>query len=88
MATRARSIPRQSVNTMHPPNSSSKSDKLDSAFPPVQIAAPSWVTAELIGHTIRVWQPYYADPLTSEEAIAIILSIGRLFEVFSGEPKP
>lgn len=47
--------------------------------------APDWVTADLIEKTIRVWQPYYADPLTPEDALAIIQSVGRLIEVFSEE---
>lgn len=54
----------------------------------VPSGAPTWVTAELIEHTIRVWQPYYADPLTPIDALAIIQSVGRLIEVFSGEAEP
>lgn len=45
--------------------------------------APDWVTAELIEHTIRVWQPRYPEPLTRDDALAIILNVGRLFEVLS-----
>jgi hypothetical protein len=45
------------------------------------------VTLELIEQTIRVWQPYYADPLTSDAALAIIQSVGRMIEVLSeGSP--
>jgi hypothetical protein len=42
----------------------------------------------LIEQTIRVWQPYYTAPLTPEEAIAIIQSVGRLIDVFSGGAVP
>jgi len=45
--------------------------------------APSWVTPELIAHTLRVWQPYYASPLTPEEALAMIQAAGGLIEVLS-----
>jgi hypothetical protein len=53
----------------------------------VPAGAPAWVTLELIEQTIRVWQPYYADPLTSDAALAIIQSVGRMIEVLSeGSP--
>jgi hypothetical protein len=57
------------------------------AVPP---GAPTWITPELIEHTLRVWQPYYANPLTTEDALAIIQNVGRLFEVVSvkGESQP
>jgi hypothetical protein len=41
------------------------------------------VTPELIEQTIRVWQPRYGEPLTPDDALAIILNVGRLFEVLS-----
>lgn len=53
---------------------------------PVPAGAPSWVDAQLIEQTIRVWQPYYAEPLTPEDALAIIQSVGRLIEDFQREP--
>lgn len=59
-------------------------------FPPagvVQSAAPlqienlpAWVSEELIQKTIEVWQPSYADPLTSDDAAAMIINAGRLFD--------
>lgn len=55
------------------------------AVPP---ATPEWVTPELIDHTIRVWQPYYKAPLTPDEAVTMILSVGRLFGVISRGPEP
>ncbi len=45
---------------------------------------PSWITPELISETIRSWQPYYAQPLTVQEAIGILLGVGNLFAVLSG----
>lgn len=45
--------------------------------------APTWVTAELIAHTLRVWQPYYAERLTPEDALAMIQAAGSLIEVLS-----
>lgn len=47
---------------------------------------PAWIDAELIEHTITVWQPYYAKPLTVDDAIAIIEGAGRLMEMLSREP--
>jgi hypothetical protein len=49
---------------------------------------PEWVTPELIDHTIRVWQPHYETPLTPDEAVTMILSVGRLFGVISRGPEP
>lgn len=40
--------------------------------------APAWVTPELIQHTLRVWQPYYEHPLTTQDALAMILNTGRI----------
>ena len=45
--------------------------------------SPSWVSAELIALTIRTWQPYYPGTLTPEDAVYIIMSVGRLFDVLS-----
>jgi hypothetical protein len=44
---------------------------------------PSWITPELISETIRAWQPYYAQPLTVQDAIGILLSVGNLFAVLA-----
>jgi hypothetical protein len=53
----------------------------------VPSGAPSWVTKELISQTIRVWQPYYCEPLTADDALVIIQSASQLFEVLSSEPE-
>lgn len=49
----------------------------------VPAGAPAWITPELIEHTLRVWQPYYEEPLIPENAVEIIMNIGRLVEVLS-----
>ena len=45
--------------------------------------APAWISAELIEETLRVWQPYYTGPLTTEDAIDIMQAAGQLVEVLS-----
>lgn len=47
--------------------------------------APSWITAELVELTLRTWQPFYETQLTPEDALAIIMVVGRMFEALSGE---
>lgn len=49
----------------------------------VPAGAPSWVTSELIDHTIRVWQPYYSESLTADDALAMILNVAGLRDVLS-----
>jgi hypothetical protein len=48
-----------------------------------RMAVPAWITPELIDHTIRTWQPYYATRLTPEDAVTMILNVGRLLDVLS-----
>ena len=50
----------------------------------VPAGAPRWVTPELIEHTLRVWQPYYRDPLIPEDALEMIMGVSRIVDVFSG----
>jgi hypothetical protein len=49
----------------------------------VPAGTPDWITAELIEATIRVWQPYYVEVLTPEEAVTMIQTAGRLYQAFS-----
>lgn len=49
----------------------------------VPAGAPDWITAELIEATIRTWQPYYKEVLTPEEAVTMILTVGRLYDALS-----
>lgn len=54
----------------------------------VPVGTPDWITAELIEKTICTWQPYYPELLTPEEAVTMILNVGRLFDVLSSESPP
>lgn len=45
--------------------------------------APAWVTPELIQHTLRVWQQFYEHPLTTQDALTMILSTGRIVEALA-----
>ena len=54
----------------------------------VPAGAPDWITPELVEETIRVWQPYYKDVLTPEEAVTMILDVGRLFDALSSRSPP
>jgi hypothetical protein len=54
----------------------------------VPAGTPEWITAELIEQTIRVWQPHYQATLTPEEAVTMIQSVGRLYDVFSSGSSP
>jgi hypothetical protein len=49
----------------------------------VPAGTPDWITDELIEATIRVWQPYYEATLTPDDALIMILDVGRLFEALS-----
>ncbi len=49
----------------------------------VPAGAPDWITPELVEATIRVWQPYYQEVLTPEEAVTMIIDVGRLFDALS-----
>ena len=60
-------------------------DKRSGSVPP---GVPAWVTPELIAETLRVWQPYYAAPLTPDDAVGIILTVGQLFRVLSSGSPP
>jgi hypothetical protein len=49
----------------------------------VPAGSPHWITPELVEATIRTWQPYYEEVLTPEEAVTMILTVGRLFDALS-----
>ena len=49
---------------------------------------PDWITPELIEETLRVWQPYYAEPLTVEDAAGMLTGAGRLLSVLTGVLPP
>lgn len=58
-------------------------DSHDAAAQPHAEALPSWITEELIGRTLKIWNPRYGGVLTRDDAIAIILSVSRLYGVLS-----
>lgn len=62
-------------------------EELDQASLPPAVAVPpgtpAWISPELLAQTLVTWQPYYQEPLTPEEAVAIIRSVGRLVDVLA-----
>jgi len=44
---------------------------------------PAWISQELIQETLRVWQPFYAVHLTTQDAIEMITNVGRMYDVLS-----
>ena len=56
------------------------------AAPDLPPGLPGWVTADLLALTLEVWQPYYADPLTVEDAAAMLTGAGRLLSVLTAPP--
>jgi hypothetical protein len=49
----------------------------------VPAGAPSWVTPDLIEHTLRVWQPFYQQQLIPEDALEMIRGVAGIVEVLS-----
>lgn len=45
---------------------------------------PAWVTADLLARTRTTWQRYYAQRLTDDEVVEILLNVGRLADVLEG----
>jgi len=45
---------------------------------------PRWITEELIADTLRVWQPYYPEALTAEDAIEILVNVTNFFKALRG----
>jgi hypothetical protein len=52
-----------------------------SKTPELPPGTPAWITPQLVAQTIRVWQPYYADMISTDEAIKMVQSVGQLFSV-------
>jgi hypothetical protein len=46
-------------------------------------ARPSWIDAELIAHTQRVWSPRYGRDISEDEAVAICQDFASLFGAIS-----
>lgn len=49
----------------------------------IPAGTPDWITPELVEATIRTWQPYYKTPLTIDDAIEMIRSVGLLFNAIA-----
>ncbi len=47
---------------------------------------PGWITEELVRKTLEIWQPSYEQELIEEDAIAMIMGVGRLYEVLAESP--
>ena len=41
---------------------------------------PAWITPELIAETLETWQPYYAESLTTADAVEILCTVGGLLD--------
>ncbi len=52
----------------------------DEHLPFLPAETPTWITPDLVQHTIRLWSRYEPRPVTSEDAVEMILHIGELFE--------
>lgn len=46
---------------------------------------PDWVSDELVQKTIEIWQPYYPNQLTRDDAIAIINNVGGVIDCLRRE---
>ncbi len=42
---------------------------------------PQWITAEMIANTLRVWQPYYEEPLTELDAVEMMHNVAELGDI-------
>lgn len=49
------------------------------------VHAPDWVTDALIADTIQTWQPYYESPLTRQDAVEMLVNVGRLFNLLEAD---
>lgn len=73
---------------MPPSNRNNACTSDDARSRVVPAGTPDWITVELIERTIRVWQPFYPAILTPEEAVTMLLNVGRLFDVLSSRSSP
>ena len=46
---------------------------------------PDWVSDDLLQKTIEIWQPYYPNQLTRDDAIAIINNVGGVIDCLRRE---
>jgi hypothetical protein len=64
--------------------------KLDGPAAPVEpttlpAGTPEWITIELVRLTLKVWQKHYKEPLSTQDAVTILLNAGQLFGVLARE---
>lgn len=52
------------------------------ALPP---GTPEWITIDLVRLTLKVWQKHYTEPLSTQDAVTIVLNAGQLFGVLARE---
>jgi hypothetical protein len=45
---------------------------------------PSWITHELIALTLKVWQKRTTKALSREDAVIMLMSVGRLLGILAG----
>jgi hypothetical protein len=74
------------VNTRPPKTSAIRQDaarypEAAYATESVPAGAPAWITPALIASTLDVWQPHFAKPLTTADAIDILSDVGRLMDI-------
>ncbi len=46
---------------------------------------PAWISRDLLALTLKVWQPYYKEPLSAQDAVTIVLNVGKLIGVLCRE---
>ena len=47
---------------------------------------PAWISSELVEQTLKVWQPRYSEPLSVEDAIAILTGASGLMRALAAFP--
>ena len=75
--------PTHRTNPDHAASDVARSD--DQTAPVIELprGTPAWITPKLVELTQKVWQPYYAEPLTVDDAITILRSAGGLLDALA-----
>ena len=65
----------------------SKADAPVAPIEPVVVppGTPNWITVDLLRLTLKVWQKHYNKPLSTQDAVTIILNAGELFGILALE---
>jgi hypothetical protein len=48
-------------------------------------AIPAWITPALIARTRHICEPRYGHPLTNEDVVEILMTVGALGDVLRGD---